>query len=85
MLCFIAPVLKLVSSTIINLKIALISLWNDFSVILWENVFLRGELQIDAQKSNLKGKNETAFCEKSLSIPLKYSTVGVGLGGFQIK
>ena len=58
--------LNKVSCTRISVKIALISYWNDFSLIPWGRVLLRRELRKYAQNSNF----ESALYSTSGSMPL---------------
>ena len=67
----IGYVLNKVSSMRLSAKIALISYWNDCSLIRWENVLLRGELWKDAKNSNL-WNFESALYWKSGSMPVSF-------------
>ena len=57
------------SSTTLSIRIPLISYWNDFSLIPWGNMLLRGELRKDAKLSNFYNF-ESTFYLKSRSIPI---------------
>ena len=46
--------LNKVSCTRLSVKIALISYWNDFSLILWGSVLLKGKLRKYAKNSNFE-------------------------------
>ena len=66
------------SSMRIYVKIAHISRWNDFCLIPLGNVFLGGEVQIDAKNWNFD-IFESALCIKSGSMPLTKSVYFINL------